>query len=708
MEKFTLHMLEYESMKQDLMSYAVTYAGRDRIARLAPMSDRRRIEREMQETAEALLLVERGSSVPLPSLEGIEVVASLLGTGYLFSEQDLTAVQVFLQSCGHLRKYIESKGDAAWQIGIHAASLRDLPALRQEINRCIRHGEVTNEASRELERVRRRMEMTKEKINKKIQGFMSRYASILQENIISQRGGRYVVPIKREFYKQVKGRMLDQSTSGQTVFIEPDEIAVLQGELEVLLGEEAREEAKVLGMLAELVEQEADTIKHNIEITSLCDFIFAKARYAASMDAVPVNLNDCGETVLRGARHPKLLDVMVPLDLSIGKHYKTLIITGPNTGGKTVVLKTLGLLALMVQSGLLVPVLPGSRFSVYREIMAVIGDGQNLEQSLSTFSAQIHSLAAMLQEAGPGSLLLIDELAAGTDPGEGIALSVAILEEFRRKGSTVLVTTHFNELKTFASRASGFENARMEFDAETLRPLYRLTIGLAGQSYAIDIACKLGIPEGIITRSRQLVVKETNVDTEADMGIGGAGIGMGAGADIGIGADMGAGADMGIGAQIDTEANMDTSLERKNHLQHGKIPGQGYEEKHEYEQEQEHEEKHEHEHEQSQAGQEVQPSVHETARPVFEVGDAVQISALGKIGIVTEAEDHRGMVGIMVQRQRMKMNWKRLKPYLKKEALYPEDYDLDIIFDTKENRKKRHLMGKRHIEGMEIIRKPGE
>lgn len=678
MEKFTLHMLEYESMKQDLMTFAVTYAGRDRIAKLAPMSDRRRIEREMQETAEALLLVKRGSSVPLPSLEGIEVVASLLGTGYLFSEQDLTAVQVFLQSCGHLRKYIESKGDAAWQIGIHAASLRDLPALRQEINRCIRHGEVTNEASRELEKVRRRMEMAKEKISKKIQGFMSRYASILQENIISQRGGRYVVPIKREFYKQVKGRMLDQSTSGQTVFIEPDEIAVLQGELEVLLGEEAREEAKVLGMLTELVEQEADTIKHNIEITSLYDFIFAKARYAASLDAVPVILNDSGETVLRGARHPKLLDVMVPLDLSIGKHYKALIITGPNTGGKTVVLKTLGLLALMVQSGLLVPVLPGSRFSVYREVMAVIGDGQNLEQSLSTFSAQIHSLAAMLQEAGPGSLLLIDELAAGTDPGEGIALSVAILEEFKRKGSTVLVTTHFNELKTFASRASGFENARMEFDAETLMPLYRLTIGLAGQSYAIDIACKLGIPEGIITRSRELVMTPVQsspshnplrVDLETE-----------------------------TNRDADTDTDTDTDLEETNRP---RLQRDDRAEEQEGERVQDRE--------QEQADQELQPAVHESVvRPVFEVGDAVQIPALGKIGIVTEAEDHRGMVGIMVQRQRMKMNWKRLKPYLKKEALYPEDYDMDIIFDTKENRKKRHLMGKRHIEGMEIIRKPGE
>lgn len=691
MEKFTLHTLEYESMKQDLMTFAVTYAGRDRIAKLAPMDDRRRIDREMQETAEALELVKRGSSVPLPSLEGIEVVASLLGTGYLFSEQDLTAVQVFLQSCGHLRKYIESKGDAAWQIGIHADSLRDLASLRQEINRCIRHGEVTNEASRELEKVRRRMEMAKEKISKKIQGFMSRHASILQENIISQRGGRYVVPIKREFYRQVKGRMLDQSTSGQTVFIEPDEIAVLQGELEILLGEEAREEAKVLGMLSDLVEQEADHIKHNIEVTSLYDFIFAKARYAASMDAVPVILNDSGETVLLGARHPKLLHVMVPLDISIGKSYKALIITGPNTGGKTVVLKTLGLLALMVQSGLLIPVLPGSRFSVYREVMAVIGDGQNLEQSLSTFSAQIHSLAAMLKMSGPGSLLLIDELAAGTDPGEGIALSVAILEEFRRKDSTVLVTTHFNELKTFASRASGFENARMEFDAETLRPLYRLTIGLAGRSYAIDIACKLGIPEKIITRSRELVVTPVHSSAGRDT----------------TPEDLET--DRNAEAAIDEESVQHNRVEGMHEQGRGRDQGREQDQNRGGEPGQDGGRQRKQDQAEDQADEELEPSAQDKmARPIFEVGDAVQIPSLGKVGIVTETEDHLGMVGVMVRQQRMKMNWKRLKPYLKKESLYPEDYDMDIIFDTKENRKKRHLMGKRHIEGMEIIRKPGE
>ncbi|WP_334074721.1 MULTISPECIES: endonuclease MutS2 [Paenibacillus] len=705
MENFTLNMLEYESMKQDLAAFAVSYEGRARIARLAPMEELRPIERAIAETAEALELIGRGSSVPLPSLEGIELVASLLGTGYLFTEQDLMAVQTFLHSCGQLKKYIESKGDAAWQIGIYAASLRDLPALRQEIMRCIRHGVITNEASRDLERIRRKIDMLKEKINKKMQSVMSRHAAILQESIVSVRGGRYVIPVKKEFYRQVKGRMLDQSTSGQTVFIEPDEISALQGELELLQGEEAREEAKILGYLTDLVEKEAESITGNIDITGMYDFIFAKAKYAASIDAAAVRVNDDGRTVLRGAKHPKLLSSMVPLDLEIGADYKTLIITGPNTGGKTVVLKTFGLLSLMVQSGLLVPVAPGSQFAVYRGIMAVIGDGQNLEQSLSTFSAQIQSLVAMLKAAGPSSLLLIDELAAGTDPGEGIALSIAILEEFSRKKATVLVTTHFNELKTFASRAEGFENARMEFDPDTLRPLYKLTIGRAGQSYAIEIARKLGITPDIIARSQHIVSRQIGDGGKVSLwdeivparaGSEGTRIsGQPLQPHTGAAPELGSGA-----ARTEAKGQPEARTrpgegprpqEERGASSRSDEPGTSVKD--------------------SAAGstdREEQEDEVKLAPHRFEVGDAVYVTALGKIGIVSEPEDSRGIVGVLIQKQRIKVNRKRLKPYLKKDQLYPEDYDLDIVLDTKENRKKRKLMSKRHVEGLEIIRKPDE
>lgn len=704
METFSLSTLEYESIKQELLGYAVSYAGRKRIEELAPMVEKRAIERAIAETAEALALYGKGASVPLPSLDGIEHVVSLLGTGYLFTEQDLTAVQTFLHSCGQLKKYMVAKGELAWRIGIYATDLQDLPALQQEILRCIRHGVIMDDASRELEKIRKKISIVKERIQKRLQAVMARHASILQENIVSVRGGRYVIPVKKDYYKQVNGRMLDQSTSGQTAFIEPQEVAALQSELELLQGEEAREEAKILGNLAGLVEREAAALIRNIEITGLYDFIFAKAKYAAAIGGIEVQLSEAGETVIRGARHPKLLKTMVPLDISIGTDYRTLIITGPNTGGKTVVLKTFGLLTLMVQSGLMVPVSPDSRFAVYQGIRAVIGDGQNLEQSLSTFSAQIGALVQILKEAGPATLVLIDELAAGTDPGEGIALSIAILEEFARKGATVMVTTHFNELKTFASRAEGFENARMEFDAETLRPLYRLTIGQSGRSYAIEIASKLGMSGGIIERSQHIVSRQQSPD-----GSGSGGLRW----DEIVPAKPAAAARDARDSRESRESHGRASSRLRSSREAGEpakgsgATGQPPES-------------------QRTAGNDggkaealrgagkpvgAEEATEEATLPLsrkFEVGDAVLVTSIGKIGIVVEPPDLRGMALVQVQKQKIKVNHKRLKPYLKSESLYPEDYDLDIVFDSKENRKKRKLMSKRHVEGLMIIKKLGE
>ncbi|WP_430691917.1 endonuclease MutS2 [Paenibacillus woosongensis] len=676
MEQFTLGMLEYESIKEEMASYAVSYEGRLRIQKLVPMERRAQIEQAIEETAEAKELLLTGASVPLPSLEGIDTVMSLLGTGYLFTEKDFTAIQTFLYSCGQLKKYMASKGALAPRIGLYAASLYELAQLQQEILRCIRHGAILDGASRDLDRIRRRMGMLKEKVQKKLQAVMSRHASILQENLVSMRGGRYVIPVKKDYYKQVKGRTLDQSTSGQTVFVEPDEVASLQAELEVLAGDEAREEAKILGYLTELVEREAHELSQNIEITGTYDFIFAKAKYAVAIGGTAVRISENGASRITGARHPHLLKTMVPLDLEIGSAYRTLIITGPNTGGKTVVLKTFGLLALMVQSGLLVPVGTNSSFAIYSRIMAVIGDGQNLEQSLSTFSAQIRSLVHMIQEAGPDALLLIDELAAGTDPGEGIALSMAILEELSRRGATVLVTTHFNELKTFASHTEGFQNARMEFDPETLMPLYRLTIGQAGQSYAIEIASNLGIYSGVIERAREMAAQQEGAASAGGL----------------------------LDGQEYWPCNKNTKKESEAETEHHE---DGYTNSEAEEDRQE-----------TNAGyteencsaigksSSDEAAAEKPQRSVFEVGDAVWVTAYGKIGIVFAAEDSRGQVGVMIQKQKCKVNRKRLKPYIKKEELYPEDYDMDIVFETKENRKKSKLMRKRHVEGLEIVRRP--
>ncbi|MNS19107.1 Endonuclease MutS2 [compost metagenome] len=708
MQEYTLSTLEYDQIKQDIMTYAVSYAGREMVSSLQPTNQIHVIRRSMQETLEAKLILEKGSSIPLPSLDGIEQVVSLLGTGYLFREEDLTAVYTFLHSCTQLRKYMVSKRDLAPEISSYAASLRELPDVQNEILRCIRHGRVTDEASRELAKARQRINSVKDRIQKKIQGIMSRYQPILQESLVSVRNGRYVIPLKKEYYRQVKGSVLDYSTSGQTVFVEPYEISGLQSELELLQGDESREEAKVLSMLSEMVEQGTEEIHMNINITGTYDFIFAKARHAVTTQGQAVQLSEEGQTRLLGAKHPKLLQGMVPLDIEIGRNFKTLIITGPNTGGKTVVLKTLGLLTLMVQSGLLVPVLPGSTFGIYSKVMAVIGDGQSIELSLSTFSAQIKSLVNMLAMADSRTLLLIDELAAGTDPGEGIALSTAILEELSGKGASVLVTTHFNELKVLAARTPGFENARMEFDPESLQPLYRLTIGQAGQSYAIEIAEKLGISGTVLGRSRVLLHKqparaewgrqpdyneelhESEIrDLECD--------------EQGASMEQPAWSALetaGTGRLEPTTAGTERIEATTERTEAGTEGMEAITERLEEDTSDQPAHSDSENEREASANTEQQPAM---PRRTFEIGDAVKVTSLGKVGIVCEAQDRQGIVGVMVQKQKMRVNHKRLKPYISKEELYPEDYDFDIVFETKENRKKKKMMSKRHVEGMTII-----
>lgn len=650
----SLNTLEYEEIKQDLARHAVSYEGRRYVNELAPMTYLPAIHRAMDETDEAYELLGRGASVPLPSLEGIESIMSLLGTGYMYNEQDLMSVCTFLNSCSQLRKYMASKEQSAPRIATYGASLQELRHVREEIERCIRFGVIEDQASKGLERVRKRLAVAKERLNRKLESIMSKHQSILQENLVSMRGGRYVIPVKREYHKQVKGSVLDQSTSGQTVFVEPYDIAALQGELELLAAEEAREEGMILSMLSGMVEQEQEALRVNIDVTGTYDFIFAKAKYARTLGARRVALNDRGYLRMNGGRHPKLKD-MVPVSLEFGKGYKSLIVTGPNTGGKTVVLKTLGLLTLMVHSGMLVPVEEDCDFAVFSDVISVIGDGQSLTQSLSTFSAQMKSIEGMLQEAGKGVLLLIDELAAGTDPGEGFALSIAILEELNRKGANIIVTTHFNELKVFAASTPGFQNARMEFDKETLRPLYKLTIGEAGESYALQIAEKLGIPANVIQRSQQLVAQQREQQ----------------------------------GGRVNwSSPNAGHTRHKTDEL---RVSVESNEE----------------DKERTQEGGEQNDSAEDAGSKKqavsFEVGDAVYVSSLGRTGIVYEKRNDLGMVGIMIQKQKMKINHKRLKPYLSKAELYPDDYDFDIIFESKDTRKKRKLMRKRHVEGVTII-----
>ncbi|NOU91748.1 DNA mismatch repair protein MutS [Paenibacillus sp. LMG 31456] len=656
MNEKALQRLEYGKVKEILMGYAISYLGKRQIEQMLPMTSGKLMRKKLDETAEAKSLIRHGASVPVPSLEGIENILTLLGTGYVFSEKDFLHIHQFLTSCAQLMRYMAAKLDVAPHISTYAASMYEMDKLKSEINRCIRNGQVTDIASKELLKVRKRISVFEERLKSKLDSLMSKHRSILQENIISTRSGRYVLPIKKEHRKLVKGTVLDESASGQTVFIEPDEIMSFQYELSSLRAEEAREETKVLSDLTALAEESAQQFQVNVETVGTYDFLFAKAKYALAIGGSNVKLNEEGIIELREAKHPLLGNQMVPLHFAIGKKYKSLIITGPNTGGKTLALKTVGLLTVMVQSGLLVPVQEGSLFSVYTNVAVDIGDGQSIEHALSTFSAHIRNVIDILQIADSSTLVLIDEMASGTDPGEGVGLSVAILEELHRREATVVATTHFTEIKNFAAAAPGFENARMEFDAQTLQPLYRLRIGEAGQSYAFLIALKLGIPAEIIHRSREITASGIPYMLPQEI-------------------------------TITEQAPLESTGRSMVQQEETRILP-----------------RHRTHKEEAEAGTMKPEPVTES----FQLGDRVFAAYLGRSGIVCETEDSMGNIGVMIQKQKMKIKKKRLVLQIESKELYPDNYDLDIIFETKQNRKMRKLMNRKHVKGLTIEKRSEE
>lgn len=652
MKPLALNKLEYEKIRTELERFAVSYLGIAHIQKMAPLTQMKAIRNKLNETEEAKTLLQSGASVPIPSLEGVEMILDLLGTGYVLSERDFGHLVQYLRSCRQLIQYMAAKSSIAPTISSYASSMHELRPLLSEIERSIHAGRVVDGASKDLAKIRKKIIVTEERMKRKLDSLMSRYKGIMQEHVVSKRGGRYVLPIKKEHRKAVSGSILDESASGQTVFIEPADMQGLQMELNHLQADEVREETKVLSDLTALVEQYQYELRTNADTVGIYDYIIARGKYAISIGGRNVDLNQEGFIHLKSAVHPLIGSSMVPLDFTIGKRYKTLIITGPNTGGKTSALKTVGLITIMVQSGLLVPVAEGSHCAVFDEVSVDIGDGQSLEHALSTFSAHIRNIRDILQTAGRSTLVLLDEMASGTDPGEGVGLSIAILEELFQRQATVVVTTHFTEIKNFADRTAGFENARMEFDADTLEPLYRLRIGEAGHSYAFVIAAKLGIPEAIIARSREI--------TEA-------------------------GTTRGIAAFSHEDGpHTEERPGKPTPDEYDSLPIE----------------------EQDQPIDVMNKEDEASSLSLYQLGDRVYVPYLKRSGTVYETMDARGHIGVMIQRERLKINHKRLKPYIAAKDLYPEDYDLDIVFESKENRKKRNLMKRKHVEGLQIETKP--
>lgn len=649
MNNTALELLEFNKIKEMLKNYAVSEKGKDLIENIKPSTDIKTIEVWLKEAAEARLIIDKSSSIPLHSLNGIDVLMEKINKSSILIPEDFEKILGLLIASQRTQKFMKDKESFAPIVSSYALSIFSLDELRIEVARCIVDSRIDDRASALLAKLRKKIRILEDKIKLKLENIIksSTYHEYMQDALVSIKNGHYVIPVKREYKKNINGEVHDVSASGSTVFVEPAEIRKYHDELNLLKAEEQKEEYRILSTLTAMIAANVHEININIEVMSHYDFLFAKAKFSREIGGSSVSINKDNYIKIVKGRHPMITKKPVPLDFEIGKDYSSLVITGPNTGGKTVTLKTVGLLTIMVQSGLQVPVSPESNFAIFEDILVDIGDGQSIEQSLSTFSSHIRNIISILQCATKDTLVILDELGAGTDPGEGMGLAVSILEEIAAKNSIIIATTHYSELKDFAKNTPGFRNGSMEFDLNTLKPLYKLNIGKAGESNAFLIALRLGMKKKIIERAHEITYKEKKSyeDIKSDV------------------------------TEKTNEAvkNQDIINSYVEHVETSK--------------------------ESVRAKKRVEKR---NIKSTFNIGDCVYISTIKRTGIICEAENAKGDYAVMVMKKRIVVNKKRLSLYVESKDLYPENYDYDIIFETKENRKKRNLMNRKYVEGLQI------
>jgi len=520
MDARSLRVLEYPEIIQLLADQAATSLGRSRCQQLTPSSDQEQIRRQLAETSEARLLLEASP----PSFGGITDVRSLLeraGVGSLLDPSELLSIRDLADACRRLVNYFERLQLQAPNLSKLALRLGDYSDLSEEITRCIGDdAEIAPDASQLLAELHARSRRLYQQIQKQMDGLINRYRGrgVLQDPVVVQRAGRWCLPVQIQEQSRVSGIVHDRSTSGATVFMEPTEVIHLGNELretELAIAEEKR---RILQELTGQVAARQAGLAQDLQRLAVLDFIFAKGRLSIVQEGIEPEISPHkGYVNLHEARHPLLEGEVVPINLWLGEDFATLVITGPNTGGKTVSLKTLGLLTLMAQSGLHVSAEPGTKIPIFAAVYADIGDEQSLQQSLSSFSSHMTQIIKIVQrvlairQAGQAVnvLVLLDEIGAGTDPSEGAALAMSLLEWFHEAGCRTVATTHYNELKAFAYGREGMENASVEFDVQTLTPTYHLQIGSPGSSNAFEIAQRLGLPADMAGRGRDLLEGES-------------------------------------------------------------------------------------------------------------------------------------------------------------------------------------------------------
>lgn len=626
--------LEFHKIKDELMSCTQSGLGKRLVERMEPLDDSKAIEHAMLETTEARKLLDQGSHVPLAGLADVTELLGKVERGGVLQPTELLQVADLLRGAARLRRYMEPKASMAPLLASYSKSITDLTEVEETILACIEGSVVSSSASIALKRIRSQIGILEDRIQRKLNELLSSaYRQYVQDSFISMKEGRFVIPIRSAYKHKVDGMIVSSSGSGSTVFVEPAAVRKLTNELQVLRAQEDAEVYQILSMLTGEISVRLPSIKLSVETMAAFDFALAKGRYSRSMDGIAPRLNRKRTVNLFSARHPLLGKKAVPLDIWIGATYRTLVITGPNTGGKTVALKTLGLLTLMAQAGLHIPAAQGSELSIFSEVLVDIGDGQSIEHSLSTFSSHMGNISGIVDRATPACLVLMDEIGTGTDPQEGAALAASILLELYEAGAVTVATTHYGDIKRFADEQPGFQNGMMDFDSETLRPLYRLIIGQAGSSNGLWIAERLGLKPRVLERAR-LYLHRTD-------------------------------AQMTPGAKRDSLAARPEASNPE-----------------------------------SDAPEEKRP---------LKLGDRVFVHTVQHSGVVSELPDEKGMMTVMVMREPIRVNHRRVTFERPMEELYPdhESYDLNIVIMSKQDRKLNKRMGKRHVPGAVRIIKPG-
>ena len=627
----TEKILEFDKIKENWKALALTDWGKQEIEKTEPCLAELELKARLKDTTEARILLEKCGNPPLTALEGIDECIMIAQKGGCLTAMQLEKIGMTLVSFRRVKAYLER--GKVYQIGLpyYAENIDALEELEEMITMQIRNGSVDDGASPLLKDLRNAIIRTEDKMREKADSMIRSNKECMSDSFSTMRNGHICIPVKKEYKFRISGSVMDKSSTGNTLFIEPTSVAKYYEELQTLKIDEENEERRILYTLSAMVADESEILEQDIKLIEKLDFIFSKGKLSMDYGGIAPTINTERRITLKNGRHPLMeKKVCVPLQFSIGNGINGIVITGPNTGGKTVTIKTVALNCMMAQCGLHVAA-EEADICMNSNFLCDIGDGQNLSENLSTFSAHITNVLDILKRVNRDSLVIMDELGSGTDPTEGMGIAIAILEELAKSGALYLVTTHYPEVKQYAQKKENVVNARMTFDKENLKPLYQLVIGEAGESCAFHIAKRLGMPGNMLQTAAQAAYDEV--------------------------------------ADWLLEDIQNQRIEKAHTPKVQKIK---------------------------------QVNGQQTRALKFRLGDSVMIYPEKKIGIVCEIANDKGVLRVQLPNKKIWINHKRIKLHVAAQELYPEDYDFSIIFDTVENRKLRHQMGKHHMEGMQI------